>query len=125
MTKDSKPNPQRVKEMAEMFNKMGAIEREKLLLNIQKEDSVLYEAIIALMFTFNDLGKLPDQSMQVLLSQIHKSDLAIALKTANDEILMDILKLINQLLENDNMKKEFSNDCFLEAICELFSVLLT
>ncbi|MFH1572079.1 MAG: FliG C-terminal domain-containing protein [Gemmatimonadota bacterium] len=49
------------------------------------------EAVRNLMFTFNDISKLTDRELQVLLREVDQKDLVIALKAAEEELKAKIL----------------------------------
>lgn len=71
--------------VAAALNHLEHETRERLVTSIQGEDPDLAELIRSKMFTFQDLAKLGDRAMQVLLREIRAEDLASALKASSDD----------------------------------------
>src|SRR5262249_33550229 len=53
---------------------------------LAKADSELAEEIRLLLFTFEDVVKLDDRSIQMVLKEVDQKDLAIALRGVNDDV---------------------------------------
>lgn len=72
--------------MAEIFNSFDRQTEARFLTALEEENRESAEKIKALMFTFEDLGKLDSAGVQTLLRNIDKDKLAIALKGASDTL---------------------------------------
>tara|TARA_B100001123_G_scaffold341188_1_gene386829 strand:- start:1304 stop:2344 length:1041 start_codon:yes stop_codon:yes gene_type:complete len=72
--------------MAEIFNNFNREYENKFMGQLEKRDAESAERIRALMFTFEDLGKLDATGVQGLLRAIDKDKLTIALKGASETI---------------------------------------
>jgi flagellar motor switch protein FliG len=75
-----------VEVVASILNQMDRKLESDLLDKIEESDPSLAERIRQLMFTFEDLMKVDDRGMQVLLKEITSEDVALALKGASDGI---------------------------------------
>lgn len=72
--------------MAEIFNNFDRQTEARFLGALEERNRESAERIRALMFTFEDLGKLDPGSVQTLLRNFDKSKLALALKGASDTL---------------------------------------
>lgn len=72
--------------MAEIFNNFDRQTEAKFLTLLEEKSRDSAERIRALMFVFEDLGKLDAGGVQTLLRAVDKSDLALALKGASDTL---------------------------------------
>jgi flagellar motor switch protein FliG len=72
--------------MAEIFNNFDRQTENRFLTALEERSREAAERIKALMFTFEDLGKLDPGSVQTLLRYVEKDKLAIALKGATDSL---------------------------------------
>jgi flagellar motor switch protein FliG len=72
--------------MAEIFNNFDRQTENRFLTSLEERNRDAAERIKALMFTFEDLGKLDPGSIQTLLRNIDKDKLALALKGATDSL---------------------------------------
>ncbi len=72
--------------MAEIFNNFDRQTETRFLTALEDENRDAAERIKALMFTFDDLVKLDSGSAQTLMRHVEKDKLAIALKSANDDV---------------------------------------
>jgi flagellar motor switch protein FliG len=72
--------------MAEIFNNFDRQTENRFLTALEERNRESSERIKALMFTFEDLGKLDPGSVQTLLRYVEKDKLAIALKGATDSL---------------------------------------
>src|SRR4030095_9842002 len=72
--------------MAEIFNNFDRQTESRFLTSLEERSRDSAERIKALMFTFEDLGKLDPGSVQTLLRHVEKDKLAIALKAAADPL---------------------------------------
>jgi flagellar motor switch protein FliG len=82
--------------VAEILNVTDRVTNKGILENLQEEDADLVEEIRRLMFVFDDLLKLSDKSIQVLLKEVDNNQWAVALKGASEEIRQKILGNLSQ-----------------------------
>jgi flagellar motor switch protein FliG len=71
-------------QMAEIFNNFDRQTESRFITALEERSRDSAERIKALMFTFEDLGKLDPGSIQTLLRGVEKDKLALALKGATD-----------------------------------------
>ena len=72
--------------MAEIFNSFDRQTEGRFVAALEERNRESAERIKALMFTFEDLGKLDPGSVQTLLRAIEKDKLALALKGSSDSL---------------------------------------
>jgi flagellar motor switch protein FliG len=72
--------------MAEIFNNLDRQTENKFLAALEERNRDSAERIKALMFTFEDLGRLDPTGVQTLLRAVEKDKLAIALKGASEPL---------------------------------------
>jgi flagellar motor switch protein FliG len=72
--------------MAEIFNNFDRQTESRFITALEERSRDSAEKIKALMFTFEDLGKLDPASVQTLLRVIEKDKLGLALKGASDAV---------------------------------------
>jgi len=72
--------------MAAIFNTLDRNTEARFMSALEERNRESAERIQALMFTFNDLIRVDASGIQVLLRQVEKDRLGIALKGANDEV---------------------------------------
>src|SRR5688572_6960817 len=72
--------------MADIFNNFDRQTENRFLTALEERNRESSERIKALMFTFEDLGKLDPGSVQTLLRHVEKDKLGIALKGATDSL---------------------------------------
>ena len=72
--------------MAEIFNNLDRSNEARFLTSLEDLNRDAAERIKALMFTFEDLGKLDPSGVQTLLRTADKAKLSIALKGASEEL---------------------------------------
>ncbi|HXJ01328.1 MAG TPA: flagellar motor switch protein FliG [Micropepsaceae bacterium] len=72
--------------MADIFNNFDRQTESRFLTSLEERSRDSAERIKALMFTFEDLGKLDPGSIQTLLRHVEKDKLALALKGATDSL---------------------------------------
>lgn len=82
------------KVVADMLNHSGRSVEKNVLDQMDAQDAPIAEAVRNLMFVFNDMVKLTDRELQIVLREIdEQKDLVVALKAASQE-------LINRVLNN-------------------------
>jgi flagellar motor switch protein FliG len=75
-----------VKTAAEIVNLLGTAVEGPLLDAIRGYDADLAQKIMDKMFVFDDVGKLDDKSIQLVLKEVASETLVVALKGANPEL---------------------------------------
>ncbi|MDR1064957.1 MAG: flagellar motor switch protein FliG [Oscillospiraceae bacterium] len=88
-----------------IFNELDRGSEKSILEILDREDQALAEEIRAHLFVFEDLIKLTNQAVQRVLKEVNNSDLAIALKSATDDvkklIFGNISARMKEMLEDD------------------------
>lgn len=72
--------------MAEIFNNFDRASEAKFLQSLEERDREAAEKIKSLMFTFEDLQKLDGNAVQVVLREVEKDRLGLALKGASEDL---------------------------------------
>lgn len=72
--------------LADILNEVNKETEENVLTAIEEERAEIAEEIRQLMFIFEDLLKVDDRGMREILKQVETSQLAVALKTASEEL---------------------------------------
>ena len=80
-----------VKEVAEILNSIDRGTEKSIMADLEERDPELADEIARLMFTFDDLIHVEDSGIQKALREIEQRDLALALKTANEDLSEKIL----------------------------------
>ncbi len=75
-----------VEAVAEMLNLSDRATEKGILESLEAEDPDLVEQIRRLMFVFEDILLIDDKGIQTVLKEIDHDELALALKTASDEM---------------------------------------
>jgi flagellar motor switch protein FliG len=78
---------------------MGYVDREtekNILEGLAERDPDLAQEVKNLLFVFEDIAGLEDRSIQRILKEVNTKDLALALKTANQDLLDKIYKNMSQ-----------------------------
>lgn len=75
-----------VKVISEILNRMSRSSENAILTSLDDEDAELASQIRGLMFTFDDILKLDDKSLQELLREISTEDLAKSLKLVDENL---------------------------------------
>ncbi|MGB0605162.1 MAG: flagellar motor switch protein FliG [Candidatus Latescibacterota bacterium] len=79
------------KVVADMLNHSGRSVEKNVLDQMDAQDPHIAEAVRNLMFVFNDMVKLTDRELQIVLREIDFPDLVVALKAASQELLNRVL----------------------------------
>jgi len=80
------------KMLAEILNRMSQANENRILESIEKTNADLAGDIRNLMFTFDDIFKLDDRSVRMLLEEVDREILACALKIIDSEMREKIFK---------------------------------
>lgn len=75
-----------VKSLADILNSTDRTTERNVLDELAKADGELAEEIRLLLFTFEDVVKLDDRSIQMILKEVDQKDLAIALRGVSDDV---------------------------------------
>src|SRR5687767_9501957 len=75
-----------VKSLADILNSSDRTTERNVLDELAKTDGELAEEIRLLLFTFEDVVKLDDRSIQMVLKEVDQKDLAIALRGVSEEV---------------------------------------
>jgi flagellar motor switch protein FliG len=84
------------KVVADVLNLSGPGVERRVLEQMDAQDPRVAETVRNLMFVFEDLGKLSDQDIEVLLREVNQRDLAISLKAATDELRNKLLANVSE-----------------------------
>jgi len=82
--------------VAEMLNVVGKTVRKKTLEDIEKEDPERAREIESLMFVFEDFMRVDDKSIRKIVMEIDNDTLALALKTATEELKDKFLRNLSK-----------------------------
>lgn len=80
------PEDPRYKKAAEIINLLGPEAEERILQDLAQQTPALVEKLKEMMFVFEDLRTLRDQDMRQVLMNVDTQVLAMALKTASEEL---------------------------------------
>ncbi|MBC7741673.1 MAG: flagellar motor switch protein FliG [Bdellovibrionaceae bacterium] len=84
-----------VQPVAEMLNVMDKNTEQSIMSRLEEKDPLLAEEIRKLMFVFEDIAKIDDRGIQILLKEVPNDRLLLALKTANEDIKNKVFKNIS------------------------------
>lgn len=85
-----------IRALADILNFADKNTEEFVLSMIEEKDNTLADKIKNLMFVFDDLVKLDDRGIQLLLKEITNEDLIVALKSATESLREKIFKNMSQ-----------------------------
>jgi flagellar motor switch protein FliG len=85
-----------VKSLADILNNADRTTEKNVLDELAKDNGDLAEEIRLLLFTFEDIVKLDDRSIQMVLKEVDQKDLAIALRGVPDEVASKIFKNMSE-----------------------------
>jgi flagellar motor switch protein FliG len=80
----------------DLLNQMDRTTMNAALAKIAEEDVELAEDINKRLFSFDDLASMDNRGLQVLLKEVGRDDLLLALKTSNDEIKSRIFRNMSE-----------------------------
>ena len=94
-----------VEHVAEMLNLVDRTTEKGIMEGLESEDPDLVEQIRRLMFVFEDINLVNDKGIQSVLKEVDNDELALALKTASDELQEKIFRNMSeraaQLIKED------------------------
>ena len=73
-------------QLAEIFNNLDRTNETRFITQLEEADEEAAEQVKALMFTFEDLARLDNQSLQIVLRQADVALIPVALKGASDSV---------------------------------------
>lgn len=94
-----------IETVAEMLNLVDRTTEKGIMEGLESEDPDLVEQIRRLMFVFEDIMLVDDKGIQSVLKEVDNDELALALKTASDDLRAKIFKNMSeraaQLIQED------------------------
>jgi flagellar motor switch protein FliG len=94
-----------VEPIAEMFNLMDKNSEQSIMSRVEEKDPLLAEEIRRLMFVFDDLVKVDDKGMGMILKEVNNEILLKALKSAPDGVREKIFRNMSkrgaEMIKND------------------------
>ena len=97
-----------VQPVAEMLNVMDKNTEQSIMARLEEKDPLLAEEIRKLMFVFEDVAKIDDRGIQILLKEIPNDKLLLSLKTASEDIRNKIFKNLSTRAA-DMLREDLSN----------------
>ncbi len=91
--------------LVKMLNQVDRGVQKTIFEALDTTNPKLVEEIHSNMFTFDDLSKLDEKTMQRVLRDVSKADLALALKAANDKLKDLIFRCLSERAR-DNLQEE-------------------
>ena len=85
-----------IKEVVEILNRCERNTKKAIMADLEERDPELADEVSRLMFTFEDLVKVDDMGIQKALREIEQRDLALSLKTANEDMRNKMLKNLSE-----------------------------
>ena len=91
--------------IVDVLNQVDRGTEKNILDHLEEDDPELAEEIRQRMFVFEDITVLSDQAIQLVVRQVDSHDIALALKTASDEVkeklLSNMYNRAREMLEED------------------------
>jgi flagellar motor switch protein FliG len=91
--------------LVKMLNQVDRDVQKRIFDTLEPTDHNLVEEIRANLFTFDDLLKLDDRTMQRILREVNKTDLSLALKGAPEKLREHVYKNLSERAR-ENLKEE-------------------
>ena len=85
-----------VKNAADLLNAMDKNTGQSMLLELEKRNPELGQAIRQKMFTFEDMAQLDNASLQKIMREVDMRDLAVALRSASAKVKNTLLSAISK-----------------------------
>ena len=82
--------------VADILNQCDRSTEQKVLQGIEGLDSAIADSIRQLMFIFDDLVKVDERGIQLMLKEVSQEDLALALKSTSESLKEKIFKNMSQ-----------------------------
>ena len=94
-----------IESIVDVLNQVDRGTEKNILDQLEEDDPELAEEIRQRMFVFEDITVLSDQAIQLVVRQVESHDIALALKTASDEVKEKLLSNMSnrarEMLEED------------------------
>jgi len=84
------------KVVADMLNLTGSSVEKNVLERLDAQDPEVAEVVRNMMFVFEDIQRLTDREIQVILREVEQKDLVVALKAASDEVREKLLSNMSE-----------------------------
>lgn len=91
--------------LVKMLNQVDRDVQKRIFDTLEPTDHNLVEEIRANLFTFDDLLKMDDRTMQRILREVNKTDLSLALKGAPEKLREHVYKNLSERAR-ENLKEE-------------------
>ena len=88
------------KNLAQILNKMSVSENKETMEKLEQMNEDVAMEVKRMMFMFDDLLKVQDKDMQVILREIDRKDLLLAMKVADDKLKEKILGNMSERAAN-------------------------
>ena len=85
-----------INSIVDILNHVDRSTEKTILETLEVQDPVLSEEIKKLMFVFEDIIKMDDRSIQLVLREVESKDLAMALKGSNEDVQEKVKKNMSQ-----------------------------
>ena len=80
-----------LKVLADILNRTGSSVEKNVLDQMDAQDPQMAEAVRQHMFTFDDIVKMSDRELQVILKEVDEKDIVVALKAASEELKAKVM----------------------------------
>lgn len=85
-----------VKPLSEMLNFVDKATEERVLTGLEEIDAEMTNSVRGLMFTFDDLSKIDDKSMQTVIREVPREKWVMALRTASPQMKKKIFSNMSE-----------------------------
>jgi flagellar motor switch protein FliG len=85
-----------IEAVADILNMAGRTTEKAILEGLERSNPQLVEQIRRLMFVFEDVVRVNDKGIQAVLKEIENDELALALKTASDDLKAKFFKNMSE-----------------------------
>jgi flagellar motor switch protein FliG len=85
-----------VKPLSEMLNFVDKATEERVLTGLEELDTDMTNNVRSLMFTFDDLSKIDDKSMQTVIREVPREKWVMALRTASPQMKKKIFSNMSE-----------------------------
>jgi flagellar motor switch protein FliG len=85
-----------VKPLSEMLNFVDKATEERVLAGLDEIDQEMTDSVRGLMFTFEDLSKIDDKSMQTLIREVEREKWVMSLRTASPQMKKKIFSNMSE-----------------------------
>ncbi len=96
MTKGKGKKVGGAKTIAEILNQCNSSVEQGIIGKIEEQNNALADSIRKLMFVFEDIGKIDDRGIQMILKETSSEDLLLALKTSTEMLKEKIFRNMSQ-----------------------------